>query len=249
MNLKKFLTLMKKDIVACFSNKSSLMMVLTPLFFCIFYSWIEETGSGVGDTAKYFVLLLSCQFNLSIMPVSVLSASIAEEKEKGTMYALFRAGVRNREFICAKMAAVMTVMLGMTLIMFVITKTSPAFLVLYLLLHILIAIVLLPIGLIVAVIAEDQNSANVYSTVPVIILMAFPVFSYSIGVLKKLSAFLPTNALAGILIPYIEKSVLFSRTGLLSVVCCMVWGVLGGYVFLKLYRKKGLGNKTNRIWN
>ncbi|MDE6853195.1 MAG: ABC transporter permease [Lachnospiraceae bacterium] len=247
MNLKKFFTLMKKDIMTCFANKSSLLMLVTPLCFCIFYSWIVEVRGNTSDMAKHFVLLISCDFNLSIIPVSILPTLIAEEKEKGTMDALYRAGVRNREFICAKMAAVMTVLLGMALIMFVITKTNPAFLALYLLLHILITIVLLPIGLIVGVIARDQNGANVYSTLPVVILMACPVFTYELGVLEHLSAFLPTNMLSEILILYIEKSVLFSRAGLLSLVCCMVWGALGIYVFLRLYRKYGLGIGTKRI--
>lgn len=242
MNMKKIFTLTKKDIITCFTNKSALMMLITPLFFCIFYSWIVETRGNLSDQAKYFVMLISCQFNLSIMPVSVLPTLIAEEKEKGTMVALYRAGVRNKDFIFAKMAAVMTVVMGMALIMFVITKTSPAFLVLYLLLHILVTIVLMPIGMIVAVIAGDQNSANVYSTVPVIILMACPVFSYEIGVLKRWSAFLPTSTISKILIPYMEKSILLTGSAVLAIICCVVWFCLGAYIFLCLYRKKGLGD-------
>lgn len=242
MNGKRIYTLMKKDLVTCFTNKTILLMLVTPLFFCIFYSWILENRGFGNDMEQYFVLLLCCQFNLSIMPVSMLPTLIAEEKEKGTIETLYRAGVRNREFICAKMAAVMIVMIGMSMIMFVVTKTSPAYLLLYLLLHILIALVLLPIGLIVAVIAGDQNSANVYSTVPVVVLMVCPAFSYEVGVLKRLSAFLPTNAISAILIPYIEKSVLFSRAGVLSVVCCTVWFILGMYIFHFFYRKTGLGN-------
>lgn len=253
MNGKRIIALTKKDIITCFTNKSSLMMLITPFFFCIFYSWILAGRDT--NLEEYFILLLSCQFNLSIAPVSILPTLIAEEKEAGTMGILYRAGVGKKEFLCAKMASVMAIMLGEALLMFVFTKTDAAFLLPYLLLHILIAVALLPLGLIVAVIARDQNSASVYSTIPVIVLMACPVFSDELDVLRQLSAFLPTYALSEILVPYMKKSAprvgtgvfmenptWFTESGVLAIICCVVWLCLGMYIFLCLYRKKGLGN-------
>lgn len=244
MNGKKIVTLTKKDIITCFTNKSVLMMLITPLFFCIFYSWILAGRDT--NMAKYFVLLLACQFNLSIAPVSILSTLIAEEKEAGTMGILYRSGVGKKEFLCAKMAAVMVIVMGEALFMFVFTKTDPAFLLPYLLLHILIAVALLPLGLIVAVIARDQNSANVYSTIPVIVLMACPVFSYELDVLRQLSAFLPTYALSEILVSNMEKGALRFGSGVLAIICCVVWFCLGTYVFFCVYRKKDLGNISKK---
>lgn len=255
MNGKRLKTLMKKDMITCFTNKSALMMLITPLFFCLFYTWVLA-GRDV-SMAKYFVLLLACQFNLSIAPVSILATLIAEEKEAGTMGILYRTGVGKKEFLCAKMAAVMVILMGEALLMFVFTKMDPAFLLPYLLLHILIAVALLPVGLIVAVIARDQNSANVYSTIPVIVLMACPVFSYELNVLRQLSAFLPTSALSEILVSYMEKSMLhagsgayigktawLTGSGVLAIICCVLWFCLGTYVFLCLYRRKGFGDKS-----
>lgn len=250
MNGKKIITLMKKDIITCFTNKSALMMLITPLFFCLFYTWICADRDV--HMAKYFVLLLACQFNLSIAPVSILPTLIAEEKEAETMGILYRTGVGKKEFLCAKMAAVMVIMLVESLLMFLFTKMPPAFLLPYLLLHILIAVALLPVGLIVAVIAKDQNSANVYSTIPVIVLMACPVFSYELDVLRQLSAFLPTYALSEILVSYVEKSALHAGSGIfiekpvwltgsgvLAIICCVLWFCLGTCVFFRMYRKKG----------
>lgn len=255
MNGKKIIILMKKDIITCFTNKSALMMLITPLFFCLFYTWICADRDV--HMAKYFVLLLACQFNLSIAPVSILPTLIAEEKEAETMGILYRTGVGKKEFLCAKMAAVMVIMLVESLLMFVFTKMPPAFLLPYLLLHILIAVALLPVGLIVAVIAKDQNSANVYSTIPVIVLMACPVFSYELDVLRQLSAFLPTYALSEMLVSYMEKSALragsgifiekpvwLTGSGVLAIICCVLWFCLGTCVFFACTVKRAFKDKA-----
>ena len=48
------------------------------------------TGSG-------YILMLCSLFNLSITPVCILPALIADEKDKGTLITLYRAGVHKKQ--------------------------------------------------------------------------------------------------------------------------------------------------------
>ena len=74
MKIKKVYTLMKKDIITCFTDKNIIIMIVMPVLFCIFYTMIMTvTGSG-------YILMLCSLFNLSITPICVLPALIADER-------------------------------------------------------------------------------------------------------------------------------------------------------------------------
>ncbi|MDE6760700.1 MAG: hypothetical protein K2J90_08470 [Lachnospiraceae bacterium] len=235
MKIKKVYTLMKKDIITCFTDKNILIMIAMPVLFCIFYTMIMTvTGSG-------YILMLCSLFNLSITPVCILPALIADEKDKGTLITLYRAGVRNREFICAKMGTVIIITLVMAGGMFWTTRADTQSFFLYLILNLIVSAALLPAGAIVAVLAKDQISANVYSTLPVLIFMTCPALSVEADVCKQFSKILPTNVIVEILFRNEKEAVLFTRDGLISILVCFLWFVLEALIFLYLYKRKGIG--------
>ncbi len=239
MKIKKVYTLMKKDIVTCFTDKNILIMITMPVLFCMFYTMIMSGHENVTDSG--FILVLCSLFNLSITPVSILPALIADEKDKGTLITLYRAGVRNREFICAKMGAVMIITLLTAIIMFWTTRADTHIFLIYLILTLMVSAVLLPAGAIVAVLAKDQISANVYSTLPVLVFMTCPVLSFEADVCKQFSKILPTNIIVEILFHNVKEEVLITKGGLISILVCFLWFVLGVSIFFYFYKKKGIG--------
>lgn len=235
MKIKKVYTLMKKDIITCFTDKNIIIMIVMPVLFCIFYTMIMTvTGSG-------YILMLCSLFNLSITPICVLPALIADEKDKGTLITLYRAGVCNREFICAKIGTVMVITLIVASIMFWTTWANAQSFFVYLVLNLIVSAALIPAGAIVAVLAKDQISANVYSTLPVLIFMACPALSVESDVCKQFSKILPTNVIVEILFHNVKEEVLFTRDGLISILVCFLWFVLEMSIFLYLYKRKGIG--------
>lgn len=235
MKLKRIYTLMKKDIVTCFTDKTTLIMLALPIFFCIFCTMVMVALSDG------YILTLCSMFNLAITPVCILPTLIAEEKDKGTIVTLYRAGVSNKEFITAKIGAVMMITFVMAVLMFFVTHADTRALFVYLLLNMMVAAALVPIGAIVAVFAKDQNSANVYSTLPVLILMVCPAFALEADVCKQFSKILPTNVISAVVFDYLKEPVAFTKECTVSLVVCFLWFLLGSAVFLYLYKKKGLG--------
>lgn len=235
MKPKRLYTLMKKDIVTCFTDKTTLIMLAMPVFFCVFCTMtMESLRDG-------YILILCSIFNLSLTSICILPTLIADEKDKGTIIILYRAGVSNREFVGAKVGVVMMLTFVIALLMFFATHADTRALFVYLILNMMAAATLIPIGAIVAIFAKDQNSANVYSTLPILIFMLCPAFALESDVCKQFSKILPTNMIPAILFDYLKGPVPFTREFVFSLVVCLIWFFIGCVVFLYLYKKKGLG--------
>ena len=88
--IKRFLTLVKKDMRDCFYREDGAFDDGGAVVFALVFRLLFSDG-GYGDMAEW-ITLVCLLFNLSLLPLSVLPLLIGEEKEQGTVPTLCGRG-------------------------------------------------------------------------------------------------------------------------------------------------------------
>lgn len=229
--MRKFWTLLKKDLWASAQDKMVLMMFFCPIVLAILFR--------AAIYGPWLILMAVTVLNMVLAPLCTCPLLIAAEKEQGTLPLLRRSKVRGGEFIAAKSAAAVLTGIIAAVIIYLIAGEDRALLGEYLLLNAVIMISLLPYGLFIAVFARDQNSLNVYPIPGVLVFYVLPVFSMFHPLFGELARWVPTGL----------YSVIFRQTApaeyntfldipfFWSAIVCAVW-FAGGIVILWLAVKK-----------
>ena len=190
MKIKRFLTLVKKDMRDCFTEKTALLMTAVPVVFALVFRLLFSDG-GYGDMAEWMTLVCLL-FNLSLLPLSVLPLLIGEEKEQGTVPTLLRAGVTPAAFLGSKVLTALAVELFCSFLICLINGVT-GHLLLCLFCNLLATLTLLPVGGLVGILAKDKNTVNVYSSFPVFFMMLAPIFFFLGSPLQTIKKFSPRH--------------------------------------------------------
>lgn len=235
----KIKALFIKDMKNLMRNPNAAFMVLMPVAFAIFYSFIlgdQETGGNAG----FFVFTLCTLLNMGVTPVSVVGMSIAEEKEKNTLRTLMLSNVSAVEFMFAKLLVGITLFLIVNLAISFITGIAIASLPWYMLVALITAISALMFGAVVGLVSKDQMSTGYYGT-PVMLLFMAPLFGATNDGIGAITKFIPTQSML-----YLQQisgiNELFSGDGLFAIGVIVVWIIASIFIFRFVYKKNSLDN-------
>lgn len=229
--------LLRKDAADMVKNPNMLLMLLLPLLFAWIYTFIgAETGDGMPPV---MVLTISTLMALALVPLSLLSSAIAEEKEKNTLRTLMLTGVTAGEFLTAKVLATKLAMAAVGAGVFLVAGAPLPVLIPYLAAILLGGLPLLLLGAVIGIASRDQMSTGI-AAAPLALLMMIPtIFSAVGGVMGWIAKLTPTTAVLELVYAAMglqEQSVAY------SVAVLVVWSVLTAAAFALIYKKKRLDN-------
>lgn len=230
-------TLFKKDMKGCFGNRSILITLLIPAVFALLYTYILSDITGL--PADYVLLLCSVMV-LSIIPLTVLSTMIAEEKEKHTLRSLMMANVSGVEFILSKALVCLLLLIVEALILFFVCGTAIASLAGYLFIMVLASLALICFGAVVGIAAKDQMSAGTLGSPLMMLMLMPPIFGQFSEFIEKVAKVLPTTSLYTVYPSVAAGDSLTTKDNLIAIGVCIVWIIAGVILFQRFYKKKGL---------
>lgn len=237
MRIHVFKALFKKDFKSCLTNKNLLITLLLPLFFAVAYTFLlSEITQISGD----YILLLCSVMVLSIIPLSVLSSMIAEEKEKYTLRSLMMAGVNGMEFIMSKAFVCLVMLMAEGAALFFICGASFDGFLGYFLVMLLASFAIICFGAVVGIASKDQMSAGTLGSPLMMLLMLPPIFSQFNSTVEKIAKLFPTTSLYTVYPNAAAGKTLFSGDNIFALLICMVWIIAGVAIFQMIYKKKGL---------
>ncbi len=229
--------LLRKDAADMVKNPNMLIMLLLPVLFSWIYTFIgAETGEHLTPAA---VLTLATLMTLALVPLSLLSTAIAEEKEKNTLRTLMLTGVTAGEFLTSKaLATELSIAVVSTEAFFVagapVTALAP-----YLAASLLGALPLLLLGAVIGIASRDQMSTGI-AAAPLALLMMLPaMFGAAGGVIGFIARLMPTTAVLDLVYAAMGLQALDLVSSMLVLA---VWSVLSAAVFALIYKKKRLDN-------
>ena len=237
MNGKIIRTLFKKDLKSCLTNKTILLSVLIPVFFCLLYRFLF---SGLGEGLEDFVLNACAVFAISIVPTSILPVMIAEEKEKYTLRSLMLARVSGGEFLFSKIAVCLLLTLADAAAVYFLSASRPEDFLMYTAIILLSSAGLCFLGAIAGLTAKDQASAGTISAPLTLLAMLPPLFAGFNDTIGKIAVIFPTTSYQTLFTSASSDSSLTSGRNLAALAVCAVWIIGGAVLFNLFYRKKGV---------
>lgn len=230
--------LLHKDLKLTLMNKNTLVMMVLPIIFAVLYGYVIPMGTS--EESVNFIIILCQIMNLALVPVSLLSMMVAEEKEKNTLRTLMLSDVSAEEFLLSKSLVALLFMTVIALIDFVILKGVWMNLPIYLLASVLSSISLLFLGASVGLLCKDQMATGTLSA-PIMILIMLPaIFSIYNPWMHTFARFLPTTGFVDLYKVQAYHQSLLSFDALAAAAVMLVWIVLAALIFNFIYRKKGI---------
>ena len=230
--MRKFLTLLRKDLWAASQDKLVITMLMCPVVLGLLFR--------AAIYGPWLILMSVSVLNMVLAPLCTCPLLIAAEKERGTLSVLRRSKVGSGEFIAAKSVAAVFSGMIVSVIIYLIAGENRGLLLEYLLVNVMVMAALLPYGLLTAVFAKDQNSLNVYPIPGVLVFYVLPVFSLFHPVFGKLAWWVPTGLYSAIYSQTApeEFNALLDISFLWSAAVCAVWFAAGIAVFLLVLKKR-----------
>lgn len=216
-----------KDVRSSLRNSSTMLLSLLPLVFTILYGSMNIGGEKMPVD---MVLSTGLLMNVCMFPLSAMSMSIAEEKEKNTLRTLMLASVTAGEFLICKSLFIFIITEAINIIIFVIaTMAMPT--ALFLLVSSLCVFSLMTLGALVGIIAKNQMSTSLLY-MPIMLIMLVPAILARISDgIAAYARFTPTYAMIDLLL---------SKAGMFSFGVLAVWIIFGMLLFSLVYMKKRL---------
>lgn len=227
------------------SNSNTLIQVLFPFGLVLLFDTFMNTDKSQGQQILYSCLTMAFSFSAG----TIISNTLAEEKEKNILKSLILGGVRQVEYLisvlfyplCFVLLAIISfpLMLGVEL-----KEQYPT----YLLITFLVATATVLLNLFIGAIAKTQTQAQVYGLVPMLCLTFLPMFAQVSSEIKTIMDYTFLGIYADF---FNEKDFVLTLTALVPLLLWLlvlflasVWAVSGRKLPLpKWQRKASLVNK------
>lgn len=221
-----------KDLLA---NRNVSYMLLLPLLATALYRFV------LPDMPPDSTLLIGFVTTLSMVPVCVLSMTIAEEKEKNTLRTLMLANVTGGEFLAGKCLTVGLCTLFLAGVAFLLAAGPLSALPLFLLLAAGGSMGILFLGALVGLSCRDQVSASMVGVPLELFLMVTALLEDLGGIWAVLARLNPAQVTMEL---YFRLTHAYPAEELYSAAWCVgvlaVWALAGIGAFVLVYRKKGI---------
>ncbi len=235
---RKIKTLYIKDFKDLFKNSSVLIGCLIPVLFILLY---KNMTFGNMHMPEEFLIKLGMVFNLGMVPLMIISTTVAEEKEKNTMRTLMLSNVSGLEFFISKMLVPVTFLVVSDALIYLIVGMDMKYFPGFMIFNFLGSVSMVMIGGVIGIMARDQMSAGVYQVPAMLILFLPSVLSAVNETIEKIAKCTPTEAVSNLFFSQVDKS--FASAGLFfSIAVLLLWSAAATAVFALMYRKKGVDN-------
>lgn len=234
MNIKRILYLAKQDIRTCLTFRTTAILIVIPISFCL--CSILLIDSDLPYTSTLYSCMFCAIFNTASLSACVLPILISKEKEEKTLHSLYLCGIKNREFILAKILAI-TLLLICTTSLFFIGCPSLSYFLFFLILHLLCAFCMFPLGLLLAIFSKDINHTNDLATPILIMLILLPIIRTANTFVSSLAVLLPTSIFPIAMENYLQYNQISISCIMPSLITFILWFIFGWCIFLFFYRK------------
>lgn len=238
----KLIALIKKDFKMLMCNKNTVFIALLPILFAFIYRIIFADLASKNPVLSSFVVVMCSVMNLAVVPVTVLSMMVAEEKEKNTMRTLMLCDVSSFEFLISKALVVLGIIEVCALMIFVITGTAFEYLIGYLLLTMLTSMSLMFFGAIIGLIAKDQMETGTIGAPVMMLFMLPPLMGNLNETIRMLSIVVPTTGYQNLMVELFSGQSLFASNLWINYLVIVLWVILSAFLFRSIFKKKGLDN-------
>lgn len=238
ISLRRVSALFRKELKDFTKNANVSAMCLLPIAFAFLYSNIFGNNPEHGMD-KTLILFLCLNMNLVMVCSFAMSMLIAEEKEKNTMRTLFLSSVSPAEFLAGKALVVLGFLLVTNTAIFFIVGVGTQHYVLYTLLSLLLAVVMVELGAVIGLIAENQMATGVVGMPIIMSFLLIPLLAEVSEMLKKIADFLPFTHLQAMLGKVLRGGSLQSGDAK-HVLAILAWVAIAAAAFAYTYNKKGL---------
>ena len=179
---KRILALIWLRTQVLLTNKNTLVQVVFPFFMVLLFQNFMNTDGTQGKTLLFSSLTMAFSFSSG----SMISNSIAEEKEKRIFKTLILSGVRRGEYLISVLFypvifALASVISFPIMVEVDFAKDYPV----YLVVASLVALCTILLNLVIGAISETQTQAQVYGLIPMLGLSFLPMFSQVSSEIKK----------------------------------------------------------------
>lgn len=197
--LKRILALIWLRTQVLLNNKNTLVQVIFPFFLVLLFQNFMNTDGTQGKTLLYSSLTMAFSFSSG----SMISSSIAEEKEKRIFKTLILSGVRRGEYLVSVLFypvifASAAIIAFPIMVEFYFGTDYP----IYLAVVSLVALCTILLNLVIGSISETQTQAQVYGLIPMLALSFLPMFSQ---VSSEIKNFIDTTFL-GVYVDFFNKA-------------------------------------------
>ena len=195
---KRILALIWLRTQVLLTNKNTLVQVVFPFFMVLLFQNFMNTDGTQGKALLYSSLTMAFSFSSG----SMISNSIAEEKEKRIFKTLILSGVRRGEYLISVLFypvifALASVISFPIMVEVDFAKDYPV----YLVVASLVALCTILLNLVIGAISETQTQAQVYGLIPMLGLSFLPMFAQVSSEVKK---FMDTTFL-GVYVDFFNK--------------------------------------------
>lgn len=229
MSMRKIIAVFQKTYKDMLKNKKSLILFfLFPIMALVFYNLIPEE--------KEFFSTIFLPVHLIIVPASMITAIISEEKEKNTLRQLIMANVTSLEyFIGIGLFVFIISILTTSLFLIIISLSAIEFLRFYIIISLAILCSMV-IGAVIGIISKNQMNANAMIMPLSIILGILPIFSAFNDTVKNIASIFYTQTLTNV-ITSISTSISIKDYAImfLNILICLI-------IFTFVFKKKKLDN-------
>lgn len=226
----KVRALSKKDFKDALKNGQCILLALLPILFTALYRYMN-----FGDGAQMepgFVLTLGLLMSISLLPISVMSMMIAEEKEKNTLRTLMLNNVSAGDFLLSKALVIFTLSLCVNLVIFALTGSGIISFGRYVLVTACSSLCMILFGALIGLLSKNQMATGMLSAPAMLLFLLPSIFAQISPGFEAVARFIPTYAMIQLLTA--------STDTLFYVGVIIVWTVLAVLLFTLVYRKKRL---------
>lgn len=225
----KVIALFKKDFKDTLKNGHCLLMALLPILLTALYRFLNFGGISL---ERQFVLTLGLLMNMSLMPISVMSLMIAEEKEKNTLRTLMLSNVSAADFLASKSLMIFLLAQAVNLVIYAVTGTGSIGIARFLLVTSLAILCMMLFGAVVGLLCRNQMSTGMLSAPFALLFMLPAIFAQIDEGIARFARFTPTYAMMQLLngndVSLLPLGVLFA------------WIIIGAALFGVIYQNKRL---------
>jgi len=235
--LRKVAALAKKELKDLPKNPNVFAICLLPVLFAFILSNMA-THAPSDHMDKAQILMIVLNMNLVMVCTFAMSMLIAEEKEKNTLRTLLLSSVSPLEFLAGKTVVILLFTFITNTAIYFIVGFQPAYLALYTLLSFVVGFIMLIMGGIIGLLAENQMATGVIGMPIIMGFLLVPMLSEFNQTLRSVAALLPTHHIQQIL------SVVL-RGGSIQGVYANIWPIvawifIAAGLFSYTYTRKGL---------
>lgn len=241
ISIKTLKVLVKKEIIDLPKNTNVSLMCLIPIILVLLFSKINVDNISQG-LVGVDLLNMGLNTNLIIVSTFAISMLIAEEKEKNTIRTLMLSLVTPAEFLVGKAIVIFLFSIVTNTAIYFIVGLGLQYLVQYIFWSIIVTIIMIEIGGIIGLIAENQVSTGVIGIPVIFAFIIIPMMAQANDIFEKIALILPNYNLNMVL-----KSIIngegYANTSY-SKLIALVWLILSTIALIYTYNRKNLDKQT-----